>query len=226
MNRRARFIVICVVIGACRAQHGATGNSTGDSTGESTAGAESIVRKSLDSCNAIAFGPDSSAAARDSARREKRLAGAIRTLGDFSIFVPEGVAAPRTAGDAIDLAAWADCPQCRMSLAVQSDSGKPLETRIAEQVAAQRRIDSANADPASPAREFDEIDGPPTPFAGRAGRGYRIDNDCGDCASTTVLFEHAGRIATIDYSFDDNVGMPWRRMCEMTTIARSFAWKN
>lgn len=219
MDRPARgFVVISLVIVACRAQHTAAGDST--------AVAESIVRTSLDSCRAIASGPDSSAGARDSARKEKRLSGAMRTLGEFSVFVPDAVASPPPGANAIDINAWADCPQCRMSVDVRPDAGNPLEKRIAARVAEQRRIDSANADPAAPAHEFDEIDGPPTPFVGRAGRGYQIDDDCGDCASIEVLFERAGRIATISYGFDDDVRMPWRRMCEMTTIARSFAWKD
>lgn len=93
-------------------------------------------------------------------------------------------------------------------------------------MAEQKQIDSANADPTNPVKEFDEIFGPPEPVVGRAGRGFMVNNGCGDCASFDVTFARRGQIATIGYGIDDNVPMPWRRLCEMATLAKSFDWSS
>ena len=69
---------------------------------------------------------------------------------------------------------------------------------LAACVAEQKRIDSINADPNKAAGDFDEIDGPPMPFTERAGRGYQIDNACGDCPSIMLNVARPSAIETID----------------------------
>jgi hypothetical protein len=185
---------------------------------------EPTLRHALDSCYAIEAGPDSSAAARDSARRAKPLTGRIVAFKGFSFFVPDGIAPPPPSSTSVDLSGWSACPGCRLHVAVQSDSGISLEQRIAARVAEQKRIDSVNADPKN-IQEFDDMFGPPTPFIGRAGHGYEIDEGCGDCMSMTVLFARPPVLATIGYGFDDDVSMPWRHHCEMDVIARTFSFR-
>ena len=92
-------------------------------------------------------------------------------------------------------------------------------------VAAQKAIDSINKDPNTTVHEFDDIDGPPRPFTTAAGRGYLIDNSCGDCASTMVLFGRRGWIADIGFGSDDDTPEGGRHECEMLTVAKSFAWR-
>lgn len=188
--------------------------------------AEAVIQRSLDSCYVIEAGPYLTAAKRDSARKAKRLTGRLVDFEGFSLFLPEDVAKPARGASSINLSGWSNCPKCRFGVNVQSDSGIPLEKRIAARVAEQKRIDSVNADPHRTASEFDEMDGPPTPFTGRAGRGYQIDDDCGDCMSISVSFARPSVIATIDYGFDDDISMPWRHRCEMETMARSFAFRD
>jgi hypothetical protein len=89
----------------------------------------------------------------------------------------------------------------------------------------QRKIDSINRDPHTVVHEFDEIDGPPQPFTTSTGRGYLIDNDCGDCASTTVLFGRPGYIAEANFGGDDDVPNLGRHVCEMTVVAKTFTWR-
>src|SRR4051812_32619035 len=74
---------------------------------------ESVIRKSLDSCNGLATGPDSSKAARDSARTAMRLAGHVRLFDSFSFFLPDGVAASARNATSIEMNGWAACPDCR-----------------------------------------------------------------------------------------------------------------
>jgi hypothetical protein len=87
----------------------------------------------------------------------------------------------------------------------------------------QRRIDSVNQDPATEVSEFDELDAPPRPLKTSSAQGYVINHSCGDCAATTLKFGRSTQIADVSVSVDAVPGAA-RRMCEMTVVAKSFAW--
>ena len=206
----------CVAVTACRAKAAVTRDSSH--------AAETVISRALDSCSLTPTGPDTTAVAHNEARNAKRLTGHMVSFDGFSLFIPDGAPAPSTDASSLSLRGWTVCADCHLSVTVHPDSGKSLEQRIAARVAEQKRIDSVNADPKTPGMEFDDMFGRPRPFRGRAGRGYSINDGCGDCVSVTVLFGRPPRIASINYGFDDTVRMPWRRSCEMAVLARSFAW--
>lgn len=181
------------------------------------------VEASLDSCEAVKW------PSRDTTpplRPHARLAGRVRSYGRFSFWVPDSahVTIDSTRGG-VGLT-WPDCEKCRFGVSVQRDTTTGgLEGRIAKMIASQKVIDSINNDPHTTIHEFDEIDGPPRPFTTAAGRGYLIDESCGDCAATTILFGRRGWIAEIGFGSDDDTPEGGRHECEMLAVAKSFAWR-
>ena len=144
----------------------------------------------------------------------------------FSLFVPDSarlVVTDTTLG--VLSLTWPGCEGCRFGLAIHADSGIGLEARIARMVASQRTIDSINHDPHTDVHEFDEIDGPPRPFTTSTGRAYLVENDCGDCAATSLLFGRRGYIAELSLGGDDDVPNLGRHLCEMTAVGKSFTWR-
>ena len=214
----ARALVMVSAVSGCRASDKAARPIT----------ATTVVTRSLDSCNAIPWpagrGATGGAVA---APATARWSGAVRAFRMFTLFIPDSarvVAADSVTG-AVTLA-WPGCSGCRFGVGIQVDSGLRLEARIARMLASQRTIDSINRDPKTVVHEFDEIDGPPQPFMTPTGRAYLIDNDCGDCAATTLLFGHPGYIAEVGLGGDDDVPDLGRHICEMTVIAKTFAWRS
>lgn len=154
------------------------------------------------------------------------LRGTVHNFRMFSLVVPDS--AQITVSDTLlggVTLTWPRCADCTFALSVRADSGIDLEQRIARIVAEQRRIDSVNRDPQAVAGEFNEIDGPPEPFTTLTGKGYLIDNDCGDCAARTLLFGRPGYIAALSFGGDDNVPELGRHLCEMTAIGKTFTWR-
>jgi hypothetical protein len=180
-----------------------------------------LVTRALDSCAGrsrtvapgTSFGPTT-------------WAGKVFTFQRFSLFIPDSarVTSADTVLGGLHLA-WPGCAGCRFGLRIGPDSGIALETRVARMVESQRKIDSINHDPKTVVQEFDEIDGPPLAFMTATGRGYVIDNDCGDCAATTVLFGRPGYIAEVNFGGDDDVPNLGRHVCEMTVVAKTFTWR-
>jgi hypothetical protein len=153
--------------------------------------------------------------------------GEQRTFGRFTFFVPNRlhVAAKTSMPGGMSLG-WDDCQGCRLGVTVERDtSGKGVAGIIAGLVEEQRQVDSANHDPKAEAGEFDVLDGPPTRVSSAAGRGYLLENDCGDCGSTTLMYDHAGYIGSISFGGDDDIPSPARHDCEMNVLARTFVWK-
>lgn len=155
-----------------------------------------------------------------------RWSGAVRSFPMFSLFIPDSAKATLTGGGAKGVTlAWPECPKCTFSVFIKPDSGIGLEARIASLVAEQRRIDSVNRDPNTVIHEFDEIDGPPVPFTTRAGRGYRIEDSCGDCTSTRLLLARPGYVAQIALGADDDTPDFVRHWCEMIVIGKTLTWR-
>ncbi|HYD52864.1 MAG TPA: hypothetical protein VEA99_09565 [Gemmatimonadaceae bacterium] len=158
-------------------------------------------------------------------RPTMRWSGGVRAFDRFTLFVPDSAALVGDADAGHFTLSWPGCPDaCRFAVGVHADSGINLEARVARMVAEQRLVDSMNADPRSEAMEFDVLAGPPQPFDTSHGRGYRIDDACGDCAASTLMFGKAGLIASVSLSADAMPGAG-HRMCEMMAVARSFAWR-
>lgn len=186
--------------------------------------AASAVAAALDSCNASRWPLDT--AGTPIGKGSTWASGRIRHFAGYALFIPDSARVEMKAGARAGLSlAWSSCEGCRFGVGIQVDStGSGIEGRVARLVAEQRVIDSVNKDPKAEAGEFNVIDGPPEPITTRAGRGYVINNDCGDCAATTVLFGRPGQIAAISLGGDDNVPMLPRHLCEMMAIAKSFSW--
>lgn len=168
--------------------------------------------------------------ALDSCSRDGRTAarwsGSLRSFGRFALFLPDSARILKLDNTAGQLnITWPRCPDaCRFSVGVYADSGVSLEARVAQLVAEQRRIYSANRDLKKEAMEFDELDAPPRPFTTAAERGYIIDHSCGDCAATTLKFGREGLIADVSLSADA-VPEAGQRMCEMAVIGKTFSWR-
>jgi hypothetical protein len=144
----------------------------------------------------------------------------------FSLFIPDSARITVTDSSAGGLSlAWPRCPDCRFGVGIRADSGVGLEARIARMVAAQHAIDSTNSDPNTIVQEFDEIDGPPQQFQTAAGRGYLVDENCGDCVAITVLFGRPGYVAELALGGDAGVPDINRHVCEMTVVAKTLAWR-
>lgn len=185
---------------------------------------DTTLQSALESCAARArratSGPSNVTGSRAA------LEGTVHNFGMFSLVVPDSARATvlDTLLGGVTLA-WPRCERCSFTLHIQADSGIGLDGRIARIVAEQRRIDSVNHDPNAVAQEFDEIDGPPQPFTTAAGRGFVIDNDCGDCASTTMLWGRPGYVAELSIGGDDDVPELGLHLCEMRAIGKTFNWR-
>ena len=180
------------------------------------------VEASLDSCEAAKWSAQDPTPPR---HQLLRLTGRVRTYERFSIWVPDSAHVGVDSAGAVALT-WPECEKCRFGVNVQRDTTTGgLEARIAKMIASQKVIDSINNDPRTTIHEFDEIDGPPRPFTTAAGHGYLIDESCGDCAATTVLFGRRGWIAEIGFGSDDDTPEGGRHECEMQSVAKSFAWR-
>ena len=204
-----------LLLGACRPN-------------EQSASSETMAAKvaaSLDSCQHAYQSSVRSRTGTVAANESRSSTGNMEHFSAFSLFIPNHARIVETdrARDHLSLS-WPECPRCRFSVAIQPDSGLGLDMRIARLVAEQKRIDSVNRDPGA-IHEFDEIDGPPVVIATPAGHGYEIDHDCGDCAATELLFEHAGRIASVAFGGDDDVPELGRHLCVMTVVGKTFAWR-
>ena len=140
------------------------------------------------------------------------------------LFIPDG--ARITAADtATDLTlSWPQCPGCSFAVTIMPDSGIGIESRIAHLVAEQKQIDSANA--VDSIGDFDVINGPPQSFTTSSGHGYEIDNSCGDCANTDLLYGRPGYIATVSFGGSDDAPKLGRHLCEMMAVGKSFAWRD
>jgi hypothetical protein len=212
----ARVLVLLSTVSSCHVSENAARPIT-----------EAIVTKSLDSCNAIPWPAARGAAVGAVAAHSKaRWSGAVRTFRMFSLFIPDSarIVAPDSGTGGVTLA-WPGCSGCRFGVAIQVDSGLGLDAHIARMLASQRAIDSINRDPQTVVHEFDEMDGPPKSFMTPNGRGYLINNACGDCAATTLLFGHPGYIAGVELGGDDDVPDLGRHLCEMTVVGKTFAWR-
>lgn len=200
----------------CHARRASLGNA-----------AERAVAASLDSCGR-GYGTRETAppTTPSSARTTQGWAVSSRRFQAFSLLIPDSaaVAVFATPTGSVDLR-WRKCAGCRFSVALQSDSGVGIDARIAQLVAEQRRIDSANKNPHAEAFEFNEIDGPPVRIPTSVGQGYLITRDCGDCAAMEAQFAHAGRFATISFGGDDDVPELGRYLCEMEVVAKTFNWQ-
>lgn len=221
MRFRSSSLVACVALSTVSGCH-----APGDAARSVTA--VTAVQTSLDSCNALvwpATGQDTDGQAGASGKAAG-LTSTVHTFRLFSLFVPDSAEITGTdSGLGGPSLTWPGCSGCRFGVSIQGDSGVGLEARIARIIAAQRTIDSINRDPHTVVHEFDEIDGPPQPFVTRTGRGYLIDNDCGDCAAMSLLFGRPGYIATIGLGGDDDVPDLGRHLCEMTVIGKTFEWR-
>jgi hypothetical protein len=198
---------------------------TGDAIGNVGTVATGIdAQAAVDSCEAAKWSSQDTTAA---GHRHPRLTGSVRSYERFALWVPDAAHVTMdTATRGIALA-WPDCEKCRFGASVQRDTVPGgLEERIARMIASQKKIDSINKDPATTVGEFDETDGPPQPITTAAGRGYLIDDSCGDCASTTVLFGRRGWLAEINFGSDDDTPEGGRHECEMGAVAKSFVWKD
>jgi hypothetical protein len=181
------------------------------------------VEASLDSCAAMKWSANDTT---PPGHQRRRLAGRVRSFERFSIWVPDSAhVTVDSAARAVGLA-WPDCEKCRFGVNVQRDTTTGgLDGRIAKMIASQKVIDSINNDPRTIIHEFDDIEGPPQPFTTAAGRGYIIDDSCGDCAATTVLFGRRGWVGEIWFGSDDDTPEGGRHECEMRVVATSFAWR-
>lgn len=189
--------------------------------------ADSSMIASLDSCSALALGGAGEDSAQSSAnsRTGPRWSGAVRSFDQFTLFVPDSARVGPGRGTSQLTLLWPRCVEhCGFVVAVYGDSGVSLEARVAQLVAEQRRIDSVNRNPSDGILEFDEIDGPPRPFTTPGGSGFVIDHSCGDCGATTFKFGREALIADVSIMADAMPGAG-QRMCEMTVVARSFAWR-
>lgn len=221
MQFRAGFtacaLVMLSVVSGCRASDNAA----------RPIAAATVVTRSLDSCNAIPSRAGRGVAGGAvAAHATARWSGAVRAFRMFSLYIPDSarIVATDSLAGGVTLA-WPGCSGCRFGVGIHPDSGLGLEARIARMVASQRTIDSINHDPTTVIHEFDEIDGPPRPFMTPTGKGYLIDNDCGDCAAMTLLFGHPGYIAEVGAGADDDVPDLGRHLCEMTVVGKTFAWR-
>lgn len=218
-RRGVRHIALLVIVlSACR--------SSGDvDRGSATT---AFARAALDSCNAPTWpGTGRPGSGPTKPRPTGGLEATRHDFTAFSLFLPKGarIAARDSTPNVVGIA-WPDCDRCQFDVSVVPDSGISVERRIADMVALQARIDSINKDPKTEIHEFDEIDGPPVPFSSPAGsRGYLINNDCGDCASLTLMYATPGRIARVEIGIDDDVPAVGRHFCEMTAIGKTFAWR-
>lgn len=216
-GRLVASLIVMAVASGCR--------TTGDAprTVRSSMMATS-VEGALDSCEALKWSAQDT---MPQGHRHARLTGRVRSYPRFSIWVPDSARVTidsTTRGVGLS---WPDCEKCRFGVNVQRDTAMGgLEGRIARMIASQKVIDSINHDPHTTVYEFDEIDGPPQPITTAAGRGYLIDESCGDCAATTVLFGRRGWIAEIGFGSDDDTPEGGRHECEMRAVARSFAWRD
>jgi hypothetical protein len=183
-----------------------------------------VLRHSLDSCNSERYPSDAAGTPTD--RAGSWATGAVRAIGRVSIFVPDRM---RLAATDSTLGAFgflfSDCPGCNFKVAVAVDSnGKGVEGQVALLVAEQRRVDSINKIP-NAVGEFDVIDGPPTPIDIDGVRAYLIDNDCGDCLASSILFGSPGYIATVNFGGDDRMPALAQRACEMTALGETLRWR-
>lgn len=181
------------------------------------------MQAALDSCEAAKWSDQDTMPGGHS---HPRLTGKVRSYERFAIWLPDAAhVSDDTATRGIGLA-WPDCEKCRFSVSVQRDTVHGgLEERIARMVAAQKKIDSINNDPHTTIGEFNDMDSPPQPITTAAGRGYLIDDSCGDCASTTMLFGRSGWLAEINFGSDDDTPEGNRHECEMQAVAKSFVWR-
>src|SRR5262245_14173686 len=197
----------------------------GDS--ESASPMAAFARAALDSCNASTWsGTGRPGSGPTKPRPTGGLGATLHDFPGFSLFVPRG--ARITASDSapnVFGVGWPDCDRCRFAVSISTDSGITVDQRIARMVASQARIDSINKDPHTEIHEFDEIDGPPVLFLNPSGRGYLIDNDCGDCASLTLMYGEPGHLAQVSIGIDDDVPAGGRHLCEMTAIGKTLAWR-
>lgn len=217
-------LILCIVVG-CQPAHDTTERDLPKSIRAPNAGtANHSVVASLDSCNALPWPGDT---AGTQLGHSAWSTGKVRTFGRVSIFVPERATATvvdTTLG--VVTLEWRECPMCKFGVEVDVDSaGTGVEGQVARQVAAQRRIDSINADPKTTAMEFDEINGTPEPFTTEAGRGYRIEDNCGDCMAIRLLFGQPGYIATVALGGDAGAPMLARHACEMLVLGKTLRWR-
>ena len=218
LRRAAQILTslgVLLLLGACQPNERAASSAT----------LEAEASASLDSCEHAYRSSARSRTGSFDSNESRGSKGNVEDFPAFSLFIPNSarIVATDRAPEHLSLS-WPECPGCRFSIAIQPDSGLGLEMRIARLVAEQRRIDSVNRDPDA-IHEFDEIDGPPVLIATPGARGYQIDRDCGDCAATELLFERAGRIATVAFGGDDDVPELGRHLCVMTVVGKTFAWR-
>jgi hypothetical protein len=213
---------------SCHAAHDTNDRAVNISVAAAAADVARLTRSvdaSLDSCNAVRWPGDT--AGTVVGQKSAWGAGTIRTFGLFSLFVPDraNIVVVDTTLGSLTLT-WSDCPGCSFGVDVAVDSARTgIEGRVAQIVAAQRVIDSINRDPRTTAMEFDDIDGPPEPFTAAAGRGYRIDGNCGDCIAISLLFGRPGYIATVAIGGTDDVPMLPRHVCEMIVLGKTLRWR-
>lgn len=201
--RRSRVLIAVTLAIACA--------RSGDALRPSLA--PTSIAAALDSCSGVGTGPP------------RRWLGSVHEFGKFSLFVPDSarVVQHDSTPDQVSLV-WPRCPErCRFGVSVQLDSGVTVEARVARRVAEQKRIDSVNTDPRREGYEFDEMNRPPMPFVARGARGYLIDESCGDCAETSIVFGRGGYIATIRFGGDDDAPRG-PMLCQMQVVARTFVW--
>lgn len=192
------------------------------------ASSRSTMAKSLDSCNAI------SSARRVVGAQEPVVnpqagawsSGRMQDFRGFALFVPDSARIKTDSVTGAVSLSWQGCATCRLSIAVQVDSaGDGIDGRVARLVSAQRVIDSVNHDPHTSVFQFDDIDGPPQPFTAAAGRGFLIEESCGDCAAETLLFGRRGYVAVLGFGTDDDEPQGMRRMCQMAVVGKTFQWR-
>jgi hypothetical protein len=184
------------------------------------------LHQELDSCNVGRY--PSEPPGTPAKRKSTWATGAIRSIGRVSMFVPDS--ARLTVSDTTRGAfgfAFRDCPGCGFNVSVDRDTtGKGIDGLVAELIAEQRAVDSANKDPKRLAYEFDVIDGPPRPIEVGGERAYFIDDDCGDCVEARIVLGRPGYIATVHLSTGDDTPMVARHTCEMMALGRTFRWRD
>lgn len=210
-RRLAVAVAIGAIIPACHASSSGSLPSTA-----------MVATKALDSCDALQWrtNRESTTVAAGSSVGRGTWAGRVRRFGSFTLFVPDSarIISADTVRGSVQLG-WPGCPEwCNFDAHADPDSSVGLEARITRIVAEQRRIDSAGD-------EFNAIDGPPEAFVTPNGRGYYIDNDCGDCAMSTLMFWKRGSIAVVGFGGDDQVPSLGRHLCEMEVVGKTFAWR-
>ena len=202
-----------------------TGCHTRDNATAQSSVIPASLRQALDSCP-TSRAPNSVQNAREEPQANPLLKGSVRDFGKFSIFIPDDarVRVLDSASNRLTLG-LPGCPDCEFEVRVQADSGAGIEQRVASVVARQRTIDSINKDPRTEVHEFDEIDIAPREFVSAAGRGVRLDNSCGDCASVSLLWGRPGYIADVSFGGGDNVPDLAQHLCEMTALGKTFTWR-